>query len=283
MGRTTWLDNEGLRKGEWSAEEDRMLVAYIDEYGLGDWRTLPKRAGLQRCGKSCRLRWLNYLRPGIKRGKFTPQEEEDIIKFHSLLGNRWAAIAKQMPNRTDNDIKNHWHSCLKKRLVRSGIDPMTHEPIVKASSSSTMSSPTLTPSSSTTSSSFSSTSSARLLNRLATGISSRKHGLDRIKNVILSEPRPAVEEDKLMISSKEDEEEVNGCFMEIDNNLISTTSLDELLFESTTTTTAGFVAAFDDCSLAEPYDLYQSDLYHETDDQLDLFLEIHSLGQEDLS
>ncbi|XP_056846621.1 MYB-like transcription factor ODO1 isoform X2 [Raphanus sativus] len=178
-----------------------------------------------------------------------------------------------MPNRTDNDIKNHWNSCLKKRLVRSGIDPMTHEPVVKATSSSTTLSPTLTPSS--CSSSFSSTSSARLLNRLAAGISSRKHGLDRIKNVILSKPRQAVEEDKLMISNNEEEEEVTGCFMEIDDNLISTTSLDELLCESTT--------AFDDYSLVEPYDLYQSDIYHEADDQLDLFLEIHSLGQEDLS
>ncbi|CAN7052949.1 hypothetical protein IGI04_027987 [Brassica rapa subsp. trilocularis] len=262
MGRTTWYDDEGLKKGEWTAEEDRMLVAYINEYGLGDWRAMPKRAGLQRCGKSCRLRWLNYLRPGIKRGKFTPQEEEDIIKFHSLLGNRWAAIAKEMTNRTDNDIKNHWNSCLKKRLVRSGIDPMTHEPVVnvKANSSSMTSSPTLTPSSSTTSSSFSSTSSARLLNRLAAGISSRKQGFDRIKNVILSEPRQAVKEDALMISSKEEEEEVNGCFMESDDNLISTTSLYELL--------------------SEPYDMYQSDFGLEVDDQFDLFLEIPSLGQD---
>ncbi|CAF2064798.1 unnamed protein product [Brassica oleracea] len=278
MGRTTWFDDDGVKKGEWTVEEDRMLVAYINEYGLGDWRTLPKRAGLQRCGKSCRLRWLNYLRPGIKRGKFTPQEEEDIIKFHSLLGNRWAAIAKQMPNRSDNDIKNHWNSCLKKRLVRSGIDPMTHKPVVtvaKATSSSTMASPTSTPSSSSsaTSSSFSSTSSARLLNKLAAGISSRKHELDRIKNVIMSEPRQAVEEDEMMIGSKEDEE-VTGCSMEIDENLISTTSFDEFLTcDFTPTYTPGFVAAFDDYSLVEPYNLYQSDFYHETsDDQLDLFL-----------
>ncbi|CAH2067236.1 unnamed protein product [Thlaspi arvense] len=275
MGRTTWFDVDGLKKGEWTAEEDRMLVAYINEYGLGDWRSLPSRAGLQRCGKSCRLRWLNYLRPGIKRGKFTPEEEEDIIKFHSLLGNRWAAIAKQMPNRTDNDIKNHWNSCLKKRLSRSGIDPMTHEPIVtvEATLSSTTSSPTPpTPSSSSSSSSsFSSTGSARLLNKLAARISSRKHGLDKIKTVILSEPRQAVEE-KMMISKEaEEEEEVIGCFMEIDEKLLSATSFDELLCDSTTTTSTGFVAAFDDYSSVEPYDLYQSDFYHETE-QLDLFL-----------
>ncbi|KAF2595492.1 hypothetical protein F2Q70_00044590 [Brassica cretica] len=154
-----------------------------------------------------------------------------------------------MPNRTDNDIKNHWNSCLKKRLVRSGIDPMTHQPVVnvKANSSSTTSSPTLTPSSSSTTSSFSSTSSSRLLNRLAAGISSRKQGFDRIKNVILSEPRQAVKEDALMISSKEEEEEVKGCFMEIDDNLISTTSLYELL--------------------SEPYDMYQSDFGLESDER----------------
>ncbi|KAF8097600.1 hypothetical protein N665_0285s0031 [Sinapis alba] len=222
MGRTTWFDVDGIKRGEWTAEEDRMLVAYINKYGVRDWGALPKRAGLHRCGKSCRLRWLNYLKPGIKKGKFTPQEEEDIIKFHSLLGNRWAAIAKQMPNRTDNDIKNHWNSCLKKRLRRSGIDPMTHEPIFKATSSSTTSSPTLRHSSST--------GSVRLLNKLASGISSRKLGLDRIKTVMISlEPRQAVEEAEKMMGSSS-KEEVIGCFMEIDHeNLISMMSIDDEL------------------------------------------------------
>ncbi|KAL1216756.1 Transcription factor MYB34 [Cardamine amara subsp. amara] len=260
MGRTTWLDVDGMKKGEWTVEEDKMLIAYINEYGLGEWRSLPMRAGLQRCGKSCRLRWLNYLRPGIKRGKFSTQEEEEIVKFHALLGNRWAAIAKQMPNRTDNDIKNHWNSCLKKRLARNGIDPVTHEPVltVDVTFTSTTSSPIPSPSSS--SSSSYSTGSARLLNKLAAEISSKKHGLDKIKMVIFSEQ---VVEEKMMIT--EEEEEV---LMEIDKKL-STTSFDELQCDSTTTTT-GFMA-FDGFSSIDPYGLYQSDFCDETE-QFGLFL-----------
>ncbi|KAL0694831.1 hypothetical protein Bca4012_062011 [Brassica carinata] len=192
MGRATWFDADGTKRGGWTDEEDQKLVAYINEYGIGDWRFLPCKAGsLQRCGKSCRLRWLNYLRPGVKKGKFTLEEEEAIINFQSILGNRWAAIAQQMPGRSDNDIKNHWNSCLKKRLERNGIDQMTHQPIInlaiKTPSFNTdcgnSSSSTVSPSPS-----FSSSGSASLLNRLATGISSRQHGVDRIKN-ILSDPR----------------------------------------------------------------------------------------------
>ncbi|CAA3028043.1 transcription factor MYB16-like [Olea europaea subsp. europaea] len=84
--------------------------------------------GLQRCGKSCRLRWTNYLRPDIKRGKFSLQEEQTIIQLHALLGNRWSAIATHLPKRTDNEIKNYWNTHLKKRLDKMGIDPMTHKP-----------------------------------------------------------------------------------------------------------------------------------------------------------
>nr|GME02003.1 mixta-like 1 protein [Ipomoea batatas] len=83
---------------------------------------------MNRCGKSCRMRWTNYLRPDIKRGKFSSQEEQTIIQLHALLGNRWSAIAANLPKRTDNEIKNYWNSHLKKRLSEMGIDPITHKP-----------------------------------------------------------------------------------------------------------------------------------------------------------
>ncbi|KAJ8567086.1 hypothetical protein K7X08_019294 [Anisodus acutangulus] len=128
MGRSPCCDKVGLKKGPWTPEEDQKLLAYIEEHGHGSWRALPAKAGLQRCGKSCRLRWTNYLRPDIKRGKFTLQEEQTIIQLHALLGNRWSAIATYLPKRTDNEIKNYWNTHLKKRLVKMGIDPVTHKP-----------------------------------------------------------------------------------------------------------------------------------------------------------
>ncbi|GJR13545.1 putative reverse transcriptase domain-containing protein [Tanacetum coccineum] len=113
---------KGLKKGPWTSEEDRKLVAYIEEHGHGSWRALPLKAGLQRCGQSCRPRWTNYLRPDIS------QDELTIIQLHALLGNRWAAIASHLPKRTDNEIKNYWNTHLKKRLTKMGIDPITHKP-----------------------------------------------------------------------------------------------------------------------------------------------------------
>ncbi|XP_019420468.1 PREDICTED: myb-related protein 306-like isoform X1 [Lupinus angustifolius] len=127
MGRSPCCEKVGLKKGPWTTEEDQKLMAYIEEYGHGSWRALPAKAGLQRCGKSCRLRWTNYLRPDIKRGKFSLQEEQTIIQLHALLGNRWSAIAAQLPKRTDNEIKNYWNTHLKKRLTKLGIDPTTHK------------------------------------------------------------------------------------------------------------------------------------------------------------
>ncbi|KAF8408129.1 hypothetical protein HHK36_007271 [Tetracentron sinense] len=128
MGRSPCCEKVGLKKGPWTPEEDQKLLAYIEEHGHGSWRALPGKAGLQRCGKSCRLRWTNYLRPDIKRGKFNLQEEQTIIQLHALLGNRWSAIATHLPKRTDNEIKNYWNTHLKKRLTKMGIDPVTHKP-----------------------------------------------------------------------------------------------------------------------------------------------------------
>ncbi|KAF2556190.1 hypothetical protein F2Q68_00013625 [Brassica cretica] len=222
MGRKTWFDDDGMKKGEWTAEEDQKLVAYINEHGLCDWRSLPERA----------------------------------------------AIAKEMENRTDNDIKNHWNSCLKKRLSKNGIDPMTHEPIINNLTVTTTneeecgSSPTNTsltteghfsssPSglacltSLTTEGHFSSSPSglARLLNKLAAGIASRQHDLDRIKNILLDRKitindqdeeglrrdQKIGEEDDFLIW---DDGEVRR-YMDIDPMEYETTPYDSVLYEST--------------------------------------------------
>ncbi|KAL9285363.1 putative transcription factor MYB-HB-like family [Arabidopsis thaliana] len=127
MGRHSCCYKQKLRKGLWSPEEDEKLLRYITKYGHGCWSSVPKQAGLQRCGKSCRLRWINYLRPDLKRGAFSQDEENLIIELHAVLGNRWSQIAAQLPGRTDNEIKNLWNSCLKKKLRLRGIDPVTHK------------------------------------------------------------------------------------------------------------------------------------------------------------
>ncbi|KAK2995755.1 hypothetical protein RJ640_007523, partial [Escallonia rubra] len=128
MGRSPCCDETGLKKGPWTPEEDQKLVKHIQKNGHGSWRALPKLAGLNRCGKSCRLRWTNYLRPDIKRGKFSQDEEQTILNLHSILGNKWSAIATHLPGRTDNEIKNFWNTHLKKKLIQMGFDPMTHRP-----------------------------------------------------------------------------------------------------------------------------------------------------------
>ncbi|KAF9591185.1 hypothetical protein IFM89_002840 [Coptis chinensis] len=129
MGRHSCCYKQKLRKGLWSPEEDEKLLRHITKYGHGCWSSVPKQAGLQRCGKSCRLRWINYLRPDLKRGTFSQQEENLIIELHAVLGNRWSQIAAQLPGRTDNEIKNLWNSCIKKKLRQRGIDPNTHKPL----------------------------------------------------------------------------------------------------------------------------------------------------------
>ncbi|KAI8530476.1 hypothetical protein RHMOL_Rhmol11G0061800 [Rhododendron molle] len=130
MGRSPCCDEStGLKKGPWTPEEDEKLVDFIHKNGHGSWRALPNRAGLNRCGKSCRLRWNNYLRPDIKRGEFSEEEQQSIIHLHSLLGNKWSRIATHLPGRTDNEIKNYWNTHMRKKLLQRGIDPKTHKRI----------------------------------------------------------------------------------------------------------------------------------------------------------
>ncbi|XP_047940637.1 transcription factor LAF1-like [Salvia hispanica] len=111
------------KKGLWSPDEDLKLKNHIMKYGHGCWSSIPLNAGLKRNGKSCRLRWINYLRPGLKRGAFSFAEEDKIFALHRVLGNKWSQIAHHLPGRTDNEIKNHWHSYLKKRLSKFADAP----------------------------------------------------------------------------------------------------------------------------------------------------------------
>nr|AWS00946.1 MYB domain containing protein 116 [Catharanthus roseus] len=112
----------GLRRGPWTAEEDTLLIHYIASHGEGRWNLLAKRSGLKRTGKSCRLRWLNYLKPDVKRGNLTPQEQLVILDLHSKWGNRWSKIAQHLPGRTDNEIKNYWRTRVQKQARHLKID-----------------------------------------------------------------------------------------------------------------------------------------------------------------
>ncbi|KAL3619521.1 Transcription factor [Castilleja foliolosa] len=131
MGRSPCCSKVGLRRGPWSTKEDNLLTNYIQQHGEGQWKSLPKNAGLLRCGKSCRLRWMNYLRPGIKRGNISEDEEDLIVRLHRLLGNRWSLIAGRLPGRTDNEIKNHWNTHLLKKLNNAGIHPNPNKDLPK--------------------------------------------------------------------------------------------------------------------------------------------------------
>ncbi|CAA2938324.1 transcription factor MYB36 [Olea europaea subsp. europaea] len=118
MGKAPCCDKANVKKGPWSPEEDAKLKAYIEEYGTGgNWIALPQKIGLKRCGKSCRLRWLNYLRPNLKHGGFSEEEDNIICSLYISIGSRWSVIAAQLPGRTDNDIKNYWNTRLKKKLL----------------------------------------------------------------------------------------------------------------------------------------------------------------------
>ncbi|OVA14468.1 SANT/Myb domain [Macleaya cordata] len=128
MGRAPCCDKANVKRGPWSPEEDTTLKNYLQNHGTGgNWIALPHKAGLKRCGKSCRLRWLNYLRPDIKHGGFTEEEDNIICSLYKNIGSRqvnsisfrWSVIASQLPGRTDNDVKNYWNTKLKKKLMAS--------------------------------------------------------------------------------------------------------------------------------------------------------------------
>jgi hypothetical protein len=127
MGRAPCCDNANVKKGPWSPQEDSKLKEYIEKSGTGGhWLALPQKIGLKRCGKSCRLRWLNYLRPNLKHGGFSEEEDNIICSLYISIGSRWSIIAAQLPGRTDNDIKNYWNTKLKKKLLEKRKDHQTH-------------------------------------------------------------------------------------------------------------------------------------------------------------
>ncbi|MED6132801.1 hypothetical protein PIB30_022265 [Stylosanthes scabra] len=123
MVRTPYhCEKSGVRKGTWTPEEDTKLIHHLSKFGYpSNWRLLPKAAGLARCGKSCRFRWMNHLRPDVKRGNFTLEEDDTILRLHNQFGNRWSMIASHLHGRSDNEIKNRWNSHLKKRFQHTSV------------------------------------------------------------------------------------------------------------------------------------------------------------------
>ncbi|KAE9620006.1 hypothetical protein Lal_00040241 [Lupinus albus] len=121
--------SSSVKKGAWTKEEDDLLRACVQQYGEGKWHLVPNRAGLNRCRKNCRLRWLNYLKPNINRGEFTEDEVDLMIRLHKLLGNRWSLIAGRLPGRTSNDVKNYWNTHIRKKVSSQNEDIISASPM----------------------------------------------------------------------------------------------------------------------------------------------------------
>ncbi|CAH8375220.1 unnamed protein product [Eruca vesicaria subsp. sativa] len=111
-----------LRRGPWLEEEDARLVKFVTLMGEHRWDSLARVSGLKRNGKSCRLRWINYLNPSLKRGPMSKEEEIIIFQLHALWGNKWSKIARRLPGRTDNEIKNYWRTHLRKKVEAQNND-----------------------------------------------------------------------------------------------------------------------------------------------------------------
>ncbi|GAA0167871.1 DNA-binding transcription factor [Lithospermum erythrorhizon] len=133
------VNEEETRKGPWTEQEDVQLAFYVNLFGDRRWDFIAKVSGLKRTGKSCRLRWVNYMHPSLKRGKLSPQEEALVLQLHTKWGNRWSKIARKVPGRTDNDIKNYWRTHMRKEAQGKKKANMSSPSTTSLSSSSSSS------------------------------------------------------------------------------------------------------------------------------------------------